>query len=166
VPFEATHMYARLVDFWGSRPAQIDTSPVRRLAVESCHCVRVAPSQFLSEPERIVSLILADVTDRYISGRATFHVTRDGVFHGLGGWCSAMLSPGTVLSNNPALPTVHWDHFPVAEPVQVAAGDSMAVTIDTNDGRIWRWQIEIPQKKRFDHSNFHPELDRNAACQL
>jgi type I protein arginine methyltransferase len=168
VPLEASDMYGRLVDFWGSRPAQIDCSPVRRLAVETCHRVRVTPPQFLSGPERIASVTLADITDRYVSGQTRFVVTRAGVFHGLAGWCAATLSPGTVLSNNPAASTVHWDHiyFPVAEPVQVEAGDSIAVSIDTNDGRIWRWQIEIAGKKRFDHSNFHPEYDAKPARQL
>ena len=171
VPVEVPDVYAEVIEFWNSNPADIEFSSVRELAVENCYMAELQPATFLSEPSSLIKLRLDELKGTFVSGRTTFTVSRKGILHGIGGWCSAELSPKVLLSNDPAAPSAHWSqiYFPISEPVAVAAGDCLTCSIDTNDGHIWRWRVEIRKQtkaggtnesphRRFDHSTFHPEF--------
>jgi Ribosomal protein L11 methyltransferase (PrmA)/PRMT5 oligomerisation domain len=169
-PVELPDTYAEVVEFWKGRPAGIDYSSVRELAVENCYMVDLQESSFLSGPASLVKVRLNQLDNTFVSGRATFIVKRNGVLHGIGGWCSAELSPNVTLSNSPVDPSVHWSqiYFPITDSVPVDSGDRVICSIGTNDGQIWRWQVEVRSEseassalgseKRFDHSTFRPGL--------
>ncbi len=132
--------------------------------------VDLQESFFLGGPASLAKLRLDQLSSTFVSGRATFIVNRKGILHGIGGWCSAELSPTVTISNSPMAPNVHWAqiYFPIAESVPVDLGDRVTCSIDTNDGHIWRWQVAVRNESkgpsvrrsevRFDHSTFHPGL--------
>jgi hypothetical protein len=67
-------------------------------------------------------------------------------------------------------PTIDWAHvfFPLERPTTIDQGDCLSITLDTHDGDLWRWQVEVtsqghagedktrtvPAKIEFDHSTF------------
>ena len=170
VPVELARMYEEEIEFWKSNPAGVDYSSVREFAVENCYMADLEESSFLSEPASLLKLCLDELDGTFVSGSVSFIVSRKGILHGIGGWCSAELSPNVTLSNNPVAPSAHWSqiYFPIAEPVPVDSGDRLMCSIQTNDGSVWRWQVEVRKESgatssvhpnaRFDHSTFRPGL--------
>jgi hypothetical protein len=68
-------------------------------------------------------------------------------------------------TNSPIEPAVEWTQsfFPIEKPVAVRAGDRVRAKIQTNNGEVWRWQVEVTDgsfaaagapsvKARFDQS--------------
>ena len=166
VPIELPDTYNEVIEFWKGRPAGFDYASVRELAVENCYMVDLRESSFLSEPTSLVTIRFDQLDDTFISGRSTFIVSRNGVLHGIGGWCSAELSPNVTISNNPVLPSVHWAqiYFPIEDQIAVKSGDRVLCSVDTNDGHTWRWRVDVLKgtdirpSARFDHSTFRPGL--------
>lgn len=171
VPVELQSIYEEGIGFWERSHSAVDYSSVRELAVETCYMADIHESSFLSQPASVIRLRLDQLDGTFVSGHASFLLTREGVLHGIGGWCVAELSRGVTLSNNPVAPSAHWAQifFPIGEPIVVKTGDRVKCVIDTNDGAIWRWRVEIwkasdrtsserSPDQQFDHATFRPSL--------
>jgi protein arginine N-methyltransferase 1 len=144
VPVECPGIY-REVDFWERRLYGLDFSPVRSFAANSCFMTEFDSSAFLSAPQPLFKIDPATVQSTFMSGHVSCIANRTGVFHGIGGWFRARLSQNVELSNDPRNKSAHWDQilFPLTSPVPVSSGDRIEMTVSTNDGKIWRWKVEV-----------------------
>lgn len=65
--------------------------------------------------------------------------------HGVGGWFSAELGEGIVLTNAPPNRALNWHHafFPLETPLEVSAGDELRIVVSSAvNGSIWRWKVD------------------------
>lgn len=155
----------RNLDVWDKDRYGLDLSPVRRFAANTDYSLRVGPKQVLGPPALLTTLHFDEVNSAYVAGETISVAARDGVLHGLVAWIVLELTPGISFNNSPLGATVDWTHsfFPIEKPVEVRAGDRVRSKIQTNNGDIWRWKIEVmdgtasPEnsevKARFDQSS-------------
>jgi protein arginine N-methyltransferase 1 len=165
VPVELPHAYQRF-DSWTSNLYGLDYSAVRSFAINNWHPVDLAQEAFLSNPVVLARVELAKAEIPDVSGEMTFTVDRDGVIHGIGGWFSAELAKGVLLSNAPPSATPSWRHvfFPLKTPLPVSKGDHCRARVrSASNGTFWSWQIERTTDlasdgstwtRPFDHSTF------------
>ena len=163
-PMEAPDLYRRTVDVWNQRVHDADMSPLRALAVNQPTAARVGAPQLLAGPQSLATLDLTCVTSLHAGGTAHVVITRDGTLHGVCGCFVTTLSDGVLMGNVPGdSGTTNFAQafFPVESPTAVAAGDQVAIRIETHDGAAARWQVEVTRAgqsvARFDHSTLHAE---------
>ena len=164
-PVEIPELYEN-VEFWNNRPANLDCRGVRAIAVNTGYTTTFEPKHLLSEPAQLASLDLTTSTADGFKARSSHTITKSGQIHGIGGWFSAQLSPDVRMTNSP----VAGDRinrrnafFPVDQPVEVAAGDRVLVTMDivpTEDLVTWRVEVlrsgdtDFILKATFEQSTF------------
>jgi predicted RNA methylase len=157
-PVELPSAYRR-IDAWDEDVYGLDYSPLRRFAANNPLQVKLEPAAFLGEPVSMARIDLTAADAPYLSAETACRVHRPGVLHGLGGWFAAELVTGLAVSNAPPIATPSWDNlfFPLERPVAVAVGDSIRVRLQSQNGAVWRWQVEIEAgacPARFDQSTF------------
>lgn len=166
-PVEAPEMYQG-IEVWNRELYGLDFSPIRSFAVNNHYRVKLQPQTFLSEPASLARISLSGAESTCVRGTASCIATRAGILHGIAGWAVTELAPGITFSNSPSQPTIQWAHslFPVEIPVPLHEGDCVKVTIASNDGADWRWQVETVTppdrelspsegKRQFDQSTLH-----------
>jgi hypothetical protein len=133
------------IDFWRQRHCGLDFSPLAELALGGCYKVGLRPESCLGDPQPLVEFELGRVNSAHLVGAAECTVTTAGLLHGVAGWFSAELSPGVWLTNSPLNPSTQWAQvfFPVSDPTPVKERDRVAIRMSTNNGCVWRWQIEV-----------------------
>jgi len=180
-PVEMAEAY-HAVDTWTQGLYGFDFSPVRTLAANNAYPVKPKSPNLLGEPASLVRLSFSEMEGTYVKGVAICIASRAGVLHGLCGWAVTELIPGITFSNSPVTPNVEWaqSFLPLETPLALASGDTVSVTVTSNDGAVWRWQVEVDarldagkgrgtQTKKFDHSTFsgspslHAGLSRPAS---
>jgi SAM-dependent methyltransferase len=126
-------------------------SPQHVLAEERCYCrVDLTPAA-----------LDGDALPK-VAGTASFRVAQPGVMHGIGGWFKAWLTEDITLTNSPLLESpTSWGHvcLPIAEPLPVAVGDEVEVTLRAVGGGgvlCWdvTWRSVGGESKTFRHSDF------------
>ena len=155
----------RNLDIWEKDRYGLDLSSIRRFAANTDYHLKVEPENLLAPPASLTTIHFEEVSTPYVAGETLSVAARDGVMHGLAAWIVLELAPGISFTNSPLAPTVDWLHsfFPVETPVELRAGDRVQAKIQTNNGEVWRWQIEVMSgntvsegpsavKARFDHS--------------
>ncbi len=154
----------RNLDIWEKDRYGLDLSSLRRFAANTDYHLKVEPEDLLAPPASLTTIHFEEVGSPYVTGETLSAVTRDGVMHGLAAWIALELAPGISFTNSPLAPTVDWLHsfFPIETPVELNRGDRVRAKIQTNNGEVWRWQIEVEDgnsasgkpavKARFDHS--------------
>lgn len=150
VPLDAPVLHERHVGWWSSQPAGIDLSPLAHFAANAIVPVQLEEAMFLAGPRETIAVDLSAADGAVASGSATLLAARNGTLHGFGGWFTATLAPGVELSNREG---THWSHgfLPLREPIDVAAGETIALTVDAHaDGRLWRWRGGIASRATFD----------------
>ena len=155
----------RSLNVWAKDCYGVDLSSIRRFAANTNYHFSLNSGLLLGPPAALATIHFESVNSSYLAAEASCVATRDGRMHGVAGWITEDLAPGIAFTNSPIAPTVDWTQsfFPVQTPVELQAGDYVRVRIKTNDGQIWRWQIEVTGgqasgpgvssvKARFDHS--------------
>ena len=139
VPVELPAVFDRHISWWQQRPYGFDFSPVAMFASNSIYVTNVASDAFLSPSARIIVCDLAIADSADVSGQAQFVTTRPGLLHGFAGWFRAALASDIVLSNE--RPGTSWSHafLPLETPQSVEAGTPVSLTLETSDGKAWRW---------------------------
>jgi hypothetical protein len=119
------------VDFWKSRIADLDFSPVFPLAASTGYPVALEPEHLLAPGLPIDSEEPSSWSGRALKGACVWTMERSGTLHGLGGWFVAELAPGIELTNAPGAPTRirRRNVFLPVEPIVVAEGDSVRGTV-------------------------------------
>jgi SAM-dependent methyltransferase len=146
VPIELPGFYDHMVEFWGKPCHGLDLTPVRRLAANYFHPIKIHEEAFLSAPTLLADLPLASVKTSDVQGEMTFYASRRGFCHGLAGWFAADLVEGVRLSNSPTNPDSHWGvaFFPFEQPVPIHRGTRITVELDAlANGSLWRWRANV-----------------------
>lgn len=135
------------VQFWLNRPAGFDYAPARTWAVNTGYPTRLSREQLLGDPARAAAIRLGEATGDVIPLEATITAARPGTLHGVGGWFEAQLSPQVTLTNSPFSPQ-RIDrrnvYFPIDEPVSVATGDEVRITMRIRPVEtVVAWTVEV-----------------------
>lgn len=136
--------YERHVAWWSEPRFGFDVSLIRTFASNTVVFERIDTSALLAGFCDVIAVDLETAGGTFFSGSAELTTARPGTIHGFAGCFRATLAPGVVLSNSDAH-TTHWPHgfFPLERPVDVAAGVAVRMSLETNDGRDWRWRGSI-----------------------
>ena len=161
-PLEAAALYAREIDVWNGCVHGVGLSSIRPFAVSHVHPGRFDSDQLLSPAAAIGTLDLARATSLHFSGSAVTTIHRDGIAHGLCGCFVTTLAGDIRMGNVPGdSSTTNFAQafFPFDQPVSVAAGDEVSISIDSHDGHIARWRVAISRggqrHAQFDHSTLN-----------
>jgi type I protein arginine methyltransferase len=160
----------RRVTFWDQPAAGFSMTPAARIARNTGYPAKFTPGELLSEETPLCTLDASARIEPAIAADARVAIGRAGTLHGIGGWFSATLSDGIVMSNGP-LCERRIDRscvfFPLERPVAVAVGDSVHLTfrilpadlIVSWTVEVWRGPVETGHlEERFSHSTWHGML--------
>jgi hypothetical protein len=143
VPVDDASMYERSVSWWTSKPYGLDLSALAVFASNVVFVGNVGSDSFLAAPEMAITADLTTITTPDVAGSVHFTATRGGLMHGFGGWFRATLVDGIELSNE--MPGTNWEHvfLPLQSPIAIESGTPIDVTLESNDGVMWRWRGTI-----------------------
>jgi ribosomal protein L11 methyltransferase PrmA/PRMT5 arginine-N-methyltransferase len=154
------------VEFWNSAPAGLDFRPARALAANTGYPVSLGPEHLLGEPAALASLDLAAAGPGPLALDGSIDVTRAGRLDGVGGWFSARLSPGVVMTNSPrAAERIRRANvvFPIDRPVTLEPGDRVRIRMRILPADlVVSWTVEVwadaVRKGAFAHSTLRGML--------
>jgi type I protein arginine methyltransferase len=151
----------RNLDIWQKDRYGLDLSSIRRFAANTDYHIKIGAGDMLAPPASLTTIRFDEVESPYVAGEKVSIASRDGTLHGLGAWIRLELAPGISFTNSPLEPAVEWTQsfFPIEKPVELKTGDQVRAKIQTNDGEVWRWQVEVTEaaneseiRARFDQS--------------
>jgi len=159
-PAEAPRLYTRDIDVWRTRVAGVDLAPLRSLSVNHVHANRFQPGDLLAAPVELTGVDLRSAQDRLLGGQAQATVERNGTLHGVCGAFVTTLADDVLLSNLPGdsgTSNFAQAFFPIDAPVPVSRGDRIVMGLESLDGEVSRWRVEIlgdngTSRVRFEHS--------------
>ena len=160
-PIEAPDAFRYLVDVWRSGTLGFEFGALRSYAANCSQPSQFGADAFLAEPGTLGRVELATAASPAFSGRTRVTVSREGSMDAVGGFFAAELSDGIAITNDPREPTVTYNRtlLPLAEPLPVRNGDELEVTVDSYDGREWRWTVERSRAgeplERRQHATLH-----------
>ena len=141
VPVELPEVFERHVGWWSEPRYGLDLSPARVFASNTLTTADIEPASYLAAPAEIASLDLATIETPDVHALASFTAARNGILHGFGGWFTATLAEGIVLSNASPRATVWRQAFlPLEQPIAIPRGATIELELQTHDGRSWRWR--------------------------
>ncbi|CAG0941481.1 hypothetical protein GPROT2_01329 [Gammaproteobacteria bacterium] len=135
---------------WDRVPLGLDFSAARRLSFDNVYVRRIVPADLLAGDcaRRWDALDFASVTDGRRHGSARWTLPAAVRIHGFALWWDCELVAGVRLGTSPFGPPTHWDqvYAPVAEALDCAAGDELAIDIgmETGGGEAGiglRWEV-------------------------
>jgi protein arginine N-methyltransferase 1 len=152
-PVECERVWEQ-VEFWRNSPAGFDFQPAGRLAANTDYIFDIRKENILGAPQIAGCFDLNSAEPGAVILKGSFVVEREGILHGIGGWCSATLSKNVTITNSP----LDRDRinrrnvfFPIENPVQVAAGDQVDVEMHIRSTEIvFSWTIEVWQASNGD----------------
>jgi len=169
-PVECPEQFAN-IEFWSQPVGGFDFRPARAIAANTGYPLKFRAEQLLSDPVSLRSIDLSTATAApfRVEGWAT--ARRAGRMHGVGGWFSSQLSPHAVMTNSPvAQASINRRNvfFPVDQPVELASGDRVRVTMHIVPAELMiTWKVEVwdgasgavssdPKRRKaaFQHSTF------------
>ncbi len=167
-PVECDRMYGR-IDFWDSRPADLDFHSVRHLAANTVYPARLGPEHLLGAPAQGLRLDLATATSERFGFRAMLPVGRPGVLHGIAGWFRAELAagvPGASMTNSPLDASRigrRQVFLPIERGVPVTSGDVVTVRVQVlPEQLIVTWSVRVEHGtgalNEFQHSTLRGML--------
>ncbi len=137
---------AQHVAFWNAPIRGLSFEPAARIARSTGYPRHLQTDEILAAPADLVVLD-PSVETRTLSGRAAFTIERASTMYGIGGWFSATLAPGVILTNAPGAPhriNRRNVFLPLREPVRVTAGDTVRVGLFIVPASlIVRWRVEV-----------------------
>ena len=153
------------VEFWRSKPAGFDFGPARELAANTGYPLRLEPQHLLAPPQAALTLDLYQADAAGFEMTARFTIARAGVLHGIGGWCTARLSPSVELTTSPlAADRIARRNvfFPAEQAVALSAGDEVRTRVHVMPEEfVVTWRAEVwsggkhgERKASFTHSTF------------
>jgi len=161
-PVEAAELYASEIDVWTRRVHDVDLSPIRPLAVNQMHAAKFDREQVLAPPCALATIDLERSNVLHAGGHAVATALRGGILHGVCGCFVTTLAESVVMGNAPGEgDTTNFAQafFPLNTPTPVLEGDRISMAVDTYDGHVTRWRLDVARPgasphARFDHSTF------------
>ncbi|HST61073.1 MAG TPA: methyltransferase domain-containing protein, partial [Longimicrobium sp.] len=152
-PVQAEEAYRRIVGPWEEGAHGLRMTAARRMAVNTWSRARLPAEGLLAEPCTWAVLDYQTVTEPNVRTALAWTAARSGTVNGLSAWFQAELADGIGYSTGPGGPeTVYGTpFFPFAEPVEVAAGDQIAVDLQARlvgDDYAWIWDTRIERAGR------------------
>lgn len=137
---------AGAVDFWSQHPAGFDMGPLKDMAANSGYPRVLDAGELLGGAAIGGSIDLAGDTG-LVTVSAESTIERSGTLTGIGGWFSATLAPGVVMSNSPLAADRIGRRcvvFPIARPTPVVPGDRVRTAMRIlPDDLLVSWTVEI-----------------------
>ncbi len=137
---------AAAVRFWCERPAGFDMSPAHAWAANTGYPTRLEQGQCLGEPVAGVTIDVSGITGEPLALDVSLPIAARGTLDGIGGWFTADLAPGVILTNSP-FSRDRIDrrniYFPI-DPVAVKPGDLLAVRMRILPAAVvvsWRGEV-------------------------
>jgi type I protein arginine methyltransferase len=149
---EAPELYKTYAVPWEGNSYQIDMNAARPIATNTWGTGRVKPEQLLTESKCWAMLDYLTIREPNYRGEVTWNAARSGTAHGLSVWFDAILANGVGFSNAPNAPELIYGSafFPWSEPVTLAVGDTISVTIQANlvgEDYVWRWDTRVLEEE-------------------
>jgi type I protein arginine methyltransferase len=109
---------------------------------------RLQPQQYLASPQLWKTLDYTQPNESNVEETLSWTIDRSGVMHGIGIWFDTVLAEGLGFSNAPDKPECVYSNafIPLSEPVDLAIGDRVTLTIKANmvgDDYIWSWHTQV-----------------------
>ena len=145
VPVESWDDYSKL-DSWLGDFYSLNFSTARSINVNNLNWTQLSPESFIAEPASVTKIDLLSVSRPDFSAERFFECQREGLVHGLGGWFTAEVASGVVLSNAPPINANSWSHvfLPLEKPIPVKAGMRLHVQIHIeNNAADWKWKVNL-----------------------
>ena len=151
---------------WEDAPYGCILSANRPFVTNTWQKRRIQPDQLFVTPQIWTTLDYTTATAPNVKSTLNWTIDRSGTIHGIGGWFDANLFAGIGFSNAPGKPECIYSNafFPLSHPVDLMAGDRVAVTLHANlvgDNYIWSWQTQVTAggdsphlKANFQQSSF------------
>lgn len=121
--------------------------PLRRSVLNSAYADRPSPlaaSDVVTTSEHWATLDYATLSGGPVSGTVTLEVVRRGSLHGFAISFEAHVTDGVRYTTAPGNHLVYGRTFLPTEPIDVAAGERIAVTLRVDDrGEQWAWDWEL-----------------------
>lgn len=145
-PVEAAALYARMVAQWSTPAAGIDLSVLRGLAENAIfdaprdqHGPRV-----LATPGVLGEFDFHTASHAACNSSFECEISVEGECHGLCGWFDARLG-SEWFSTGPTAESTHWSplFLPVAEPVKLRVGQTVAITVHRPSYGDWTWSLSV-----------------------
>lgn len=156
VPLESPALHAKILGLWQEHRYGLDFSCVYPFAANNLYNVDLNRESFLSQPQTIADIDIAQFSGTDIDREICFSVQRSGVVCGLGGWFCAKLSANISVSNQPPNQTPSWRQvfLPVSQPFHIDAGEQLKIRLKTaGSGAVWHWRL-VSSHSHASHSNF------------
>jgi SAM-dependent methyltransferase len=145
-PVECPQMREQ-VDFWNNSPVGFNFRPARSIAVNTGYPVKFRPEHLLGNPVVLTSLDLSLATPVPLNLEASVVANRAGILHGIGGWFSALLSPGVTMSNSPlaSQPINRMNvFFPIDQAVTLEKGDRVRIAMHIVPAELMiTWKVAV-----------------------
>lgn len=163
---EMPEFYAANVGHQAQDTAGFDMSAARRFGANAWTKTRAMPEQLLTEPRQWAILDYRRITEIDVDAQIDWTADRSGIGHGFVAWFDTILMGEIGFSNAPGQKPLLYGNafFPWQEPVSLAAGDAISVSLRANlveDDYIWRWNTlvtaatgEGETKAEFSQTNF------------
>lgn len=165
----APKLYDRLLSPWQDNGHGLNLDAARQRALNRWRKGRIKPVDLLTPPQCWATLDYVTITDPNAKGQLTWAIEQAGTAHGLSLWFESELFPGVYLSNapdQPHNPIYSQQFFPWLQPVDLAPGDRINVTLQTTrvENRYeWLWATTIhsaegSEKVRLRQSTFNAQV--------
>jgi protein arginine N-methyltransferase 1 len=129
--------FERDLSSWRDVGFGLDWSDAERLTRNNMYVYAIEPRDLSGlAPARWDALDFGGAIASRRSGNAIWRSTGRETVYGFALWWECTLAPGVVLSTSPRARRTHWDqiYLPLLEPLALAAGDELALAIETETG--------------------------------
>jgi type I protein arginine methyltransferase len=156
VVVEAPDLYEPYAIPWEHNSYGLDMSAARQFVENTWGKGRVAPEQFLVEPQAWTTLDYTTIENPDVRAELTWTMTRSGTAHGLVIWFDATLIAGVQFTNAPGTPELIYSSafFPWAKPVTLMVGDIVTVSLQADlvgEDYIWGWNACVRAQEPPQH---------------
>ena len=165
VPVSASEYYEKNVGAWSRPLHQIDFTAVREFAANDLYFdqPKAMQSVFLAEPATILELDVMTADDAACRSRIEVKISKSGLCHGWLGWFQIRLGDQW-LSTSPLKTQTHWSQvfLPLAQPVQVTAGEKISFELNRPEFGGWTWTVETDSTRQRQSSFLSEPLSPEA----
>ena len=158
----------KLVQRWRNDDVHADFHWVHAPAANAKHGVDLTAENLLARPADIASLVLGEPADDFLTWKTSFEAARAGKLDGLLGWFDCTLAGDICMTNSPTSDEAldrPQAFFPVKEPIDVSAGETIDATVMARHlDNVIAWIVELPgQGQRFSLTTFNGLFIDNTA---